>query len=261
MTIAIMSAMAEENAALVSQMTGVFTTKVGGRTYHQGELWGHSVVMVFSHWGKVAAASTTTYLIAGLGVKEVIFTGVAGGIHPDLNVGDIVIAKQLYQHDMDASPIIPRHEIPLLGRAGIDSYPERRAQLQRAAENFVSEDLSRTISSALREEFALTGPKVRVGDIASGDQFISSDAEVEDLRERLPNVICVEMEGAAVAQVCDAFHVPLSVIRTISDSADDEAAINFPRFISEVAKLYSLGILRCLLDKDSASTMSTNKNG
>ena len=250
MTIAIMSAMAEENAALVREMTGVFTTKVGGRTYHQGELWGHSVVMVFSHWGKVAAASTATYLISGLGVKEIIFTGVAGGIHPNLNVGDIVIGNQLFQHDMDASPIIPRHEIPLLGRAAIESYPERRAQLQQAAEQFVAAELKTTISAKLREEFSLTEPSVVVGDIASGDQFISSDVAVKDLRERLPSVVCVEMEGAAVAQVCDAFHVPFSVIRTISDSANDEAAIDFPRFISEVAKLYTLGTLRCLLNKN-----------
>ena len=248
MTIAIMSAMAEENAALVAQMTGVFTTKVGGRTYHQGELWGHSVVMVFSHWGKVAAASTTTYLIAGLGVKEIIFTGVAGGIHPDLKVGDIVVARELYQHDMDASPIIPRHEIPLLGRSSIESDSNRRVRLQQAAESFLSKDLLNILSPKLLEEFSLTQPKVMIGDIASGDQFISSDVEVQGLRKRLPSVVCVEMEGAAVAQVCESFHVPFSVIRTISDSADDEAAIDFPRFISEVAKLYSLGVLRCLLD-------------
>lgn len=248
MTIAIMSAMAEENAALVAQLTGVFTTKVGGRTYHQGKLWGHSVALVFSHWGKVAAASTTTYLIAGLGVKEIIFTGVAGGIHADLKVGDIVIADQLYQHDMDASPIIPRHEIPLLGRANIASHSERRVQLQLAAERFVKEDLATILSDELRKEFALEQPKVVIGDIASGDQFISSNAEVAELRERLPTVACIEMEGAAVAQICEAFHVPFSVIRTISDGADDEASIDFPRFINEVAKLYSLGIMRCLLD-------------
>ena len=252
MTIAIMSAMAEENAALINQLTGAVTTKVGGRTYHQGELWGHSVVLVFSHWGKVAAASTTTYLIAGLGVKEIIFTGVAGGIHADLNVGDIVIAKQLYQHDMDASPIIPRHEIPLLDRAAIESDASRCEALRQAAEHFISQDLTSTLSSTLREAFSLGEPKVVIADIASGDQFISSDAEVEDLRKRLPTVACVEMEGAAIAQVCDAFHIPFSVIRTISDSANEEAAVDFPRFIDEVAKLYSLGILRCLLDPAKA---------
>ena len=249
MTIAIMSAMAEENAALVAQMTGVFTTKVGGRTYHQGELWGHSVVLVFSHWGKVAAASTTTYLISGLGVKEVIFTGVAGGINPELNVGDIVIAEQLYQHDMDASPIIPRHEIPLLGRAAIASDDRRRMALKRAAEDFIRDDFADSISPTLRQEFALKQPKVMLGDVGSGDQFISSEKALADLRSRLPSIACVEMEGAAIAQVCDAFHTPFSIIRTISDSADDDAGIDFPRFIDEVAKLYSLGIIKNLLTK------------
>lgn len=247
MTIAIMSAMAEENAALVTQMTGVFTTKVGGRTYHQGELWGHSVVLVFSHWGKVAAASTATYLITGLGAKEIIFTGVAGGIDQDLSIGDIVIGHQLYQHDMDASPIIPRHEIPLLGSATIESDSKRREQLDQAAKQFIEKDLAHTLSVELRQEFGLDKPKVITGDIASGDQFISSDKAVSDLRSRLPSVSCVEMEGAAVAQVCQAFHTPFSIIRTISDAANDEAGVDFPKFINEVAKLYSLGILRCLL--------------
>ena len=251
MTIAIMSAMAEENAALVAQMTGVFTTTVGGRKYHQGDLWGHSVVLVFSHWGKVAAASTTTFLIVGLGVKEILFTGVAGGIYADLNVGDIVIAKQLYQHDMDASPIIPRHEIPLLGRAAIESDAIRREQLRLAAEYFLAQDFFTTLSADLRKEFSLDQPKVLVADIASGDQFISSHTDVAELRERLSSVACVEMEGAAVAQVCESFHVPFSVIRTVSDSADVEAGIDFPRFINEVAKLYTLGIMRSLLRKNS----------
>jgi len=248
MTIAIMSAMAEENASLVAHMSGVFTTKVGGRTYYQGELWGQSVVLVFSHWGKVAAASTATYLIAGLGVKEIIFTGVAGGIHADLKVGDIVVAKALYQHDMDASPIIARHEIPLLGRASIVSDPIRRVQLKAAVTRFLKEDFAALICADLREAFSLEQPNVVIGDIASGDQFVASHAEVDDLRKRLPTVVCVEMEGAAVAQVCEAFHTPFSVIRTLSDSADDKAGVDFPRFVSEVAKCYSLGIMRCLFD-------------
>jgi len=246
MTIAIMSAMAEENASLLSHMTNVSTQQVGRRVYHTGELWGQPVVSVFSHWGKVAAASTATYLIAGLGVKEIIFTGVAGGMHHDLNIGDIVIADQLYQHDMDASPIIPRHEIPLLGRAAIDSDHQRRASLQAAAEAFVTEQLNTVLSDKSRDEFSLHQPKVVVADIASGDQFISSDAEVLSLRERLPSVGCVEMEGAAIAQVCQDFEVPFSVVRTISDSADDEAHVDFPKFIEEVAQVYSLGILRSL---------------
>ena len=247
MTIAIMSAMVEENASLLSHMTNVSTTEIGRRVYHTGELWGQSVVIVFSHWGKVAAASTVTHLISCMDVQEVIFTGVAGGIHEGLNVGDIVIAKALYQHDMDASPIIPRHEIPLMGVTSIESDSERQFQLQQAAEGFVSNDLNAALSPQTREEFSLESPKVITADIASGDQFISSNEEVEDLRARLPSVACVEMEGAAIAQVCKDYNIPFSVVRTISDSANDSAHIDFPKFIKEVAQVYTLGILRSLL--------------
>ena len=252
MTIAIMSAMAEENASLLSQMTNVSTIEVGRRVYHTGELWGQPVVTVFSHWGKVAAASTVTHLISCMDVQEVIFTGVAGGIHESLNIGDIVIAKALYQHDMDASPIIPRHEIPLMGVTEIESDASRRVQLQEAAEGFVDNDLNSVLSEQIREEFALNSPKVVTADIASGDQFISSNEAVQDLRQRLPSVACVEMEGAAIAQVCHDYTVPFSVVRTISDAANDSAHIDFPRFIEEVAQIYTLGILRSLLKVSTA---------
>lgn len=246
MTIAIMSAMAEENASLVSHMNNPTTIEAGKRTYHRGELWGQDVIVVFSHWGKVAAASTVTYLIAKLGVTEVIFTGVAGAMSQSLNVGDIVIAKQLYQHDMDASPIIPQHEIPLLGRATIDSDHQRRPQLFLAAQDFVINYLHTKLSTETIKEFSLHSPNVVISDIASGDQFISCDVEVQNLRERLPSVACVEMEGAAVAQVCESFGVPFSVIRTISDSANDDAHIDFPKFIEDVAQVYTQGILQSL---------------
>ena len=248
MTIAIMSAMAEENASLVSQMSGVTTIDAGKRTYHRGELWGQDVIVVFSHWGKVAAASTVTYLIAKLDVDEVIFTGVAGAMDQTLNVGDIVIAEQLFQHDMDASPIIERHEIPLLGRATIDSDHQRRPELLKAAEDFVTNHLHTKLSTEIINEFSLHKPNVIVSDIASGDQFISSDEDVQNLRDRLPSVACVEMEGAAVAQVCEAFEVPFSVIRTISDSANDDAHVDFPKFIKEVAQVYTQGILHSLFN-------------
>lgn len=244
MTIAIMSAMEEENASLLKHMTKIKTVEAGRRVYHTGELWGQAVVIVFSRWGKVAAASTVTHLISCMDVHEVIFTGVAGGIHENLNVGDVVIAKSLYQHDMDASPIIPRHEIPLMGVTAIEANSRRGQQLQKAAEDFVGNDLDSALSAKVREEFALSSPKAVTADIASGDQFISSNAAVKDLRERLPSVACVEMEGAAIAQVCHEYNVPFSVVRTISDAANDSAHIDFPRFIEEVAQLYTLGILR-----------------
>jgi adenosylhomocysteine nucleosidase len=88
---------------------------------------------------------------------------------------------------------------------------------------------------------------VHHGLIASGDQFIGSAARVQALRNTLPDVLAVEMEGAAVAQVCHEYGVPFSVIRTLSDTADDQAHIDFPAFLNEVASLYSHGILRAFL--------------
>ena len=249
MTIAILSAMAEENASLVQQMESVRSVEIAQRIYHTGTLWGRDVVVVFSHWGKVAAASTATILIHHFKVTEILFTGVAGAIDPTLRIGDIVIADMLYQHDMDARPMIERHEIPLLGIAGMAANTDRLEQLEKASQNFVKHDLKQVISSDTLTSFSLSEPSVKIAAIASGDQFISSTEKVNDIRSRLSNVACVEMEGGAIAQVCTEFSVPFSVVRTISDSANEHAAVDFPRFISEVAQVYSLGIVQRLFKK------------
>ena len=247
MSIAILSAMSEENASLVSQMRNVECIEIGRRHYHQGELWGQDVVVVFSHWGKVAAASTTTLLIDRFKVSEIIFTGVAGGIDRTLNIGDIVVATDLYQHDMDARPIIERHEIPLLGVAAMPSSVPRRGQLLEAARRFVDSQLLDALSADTISEFSLHSPKVLSAPVASGDQFISTEQRVDDIRSRLPGVACVEMEGASVAQVCTEFGIPFSVVRTISDAANEQAGIDFPKFIRSVAQIYSLNIVKNLL--------------
>jgi adenosylhomocysteine nucleosidase len=96
----------------------------------------------------------------------------------------------------------------------------------------------------IRKELHLPMPRVVVGDIASGDRFVSTDAERAALRQRVPSAVCVEMEGAAVAQVCYEQGVPLGVVRVISDSANDHAARDFGRFITEAASVYGLGIVR-----------------
>ena len=247
MCIAILSAMAEENDSLVGQMSDVETVELGRRTYHRGQLWGKEVVVVFSHWGKVAAASTCTVLITHFNVSEIIFTGVAGAVDRSLKIGDIVVATDLYQHDMDVRPIIERHEIPLLGVAAMASDPRRRAQMLGAANSFVSNQLAQLLSQEAIEQFSLHAPKAVQGGIASGDQFISSEAHVADIGKRLPDVLCVEMEGGAVAQVCTEFGIPFSVVRTISDTADEQAGMDFPKFIQQVAQLYSLGIVKNML--------------
>lgn len=251
--IGVMSAMTEEIAALVANIHDLVAIHERGmRTYYRGHLWGRPAVLVYSRWGKVAAATTATCLITEFDVEEIVFTGVAGGVAPGVRVGDVVIGGELVQHDMDARPLYPRHEIPLLGRSIFPTDPLRRAAAAAAARSFLDEEMPSAIDAPTRAEFAIDAPRMHVGMIASGDKFFSSRADVDGLLGHLPSVLCVEMEGAAVAQVCHEYGVPCTVIRTISDAADEGAPIDFPTFIARVASTYSNGIIHRMIVAESA---------
>ena len=241
--LAIISAMPEEITAIVESLTEVTTRALGQRQYHAGNFDATPVVVVFSGWGKVAAAATTTQLIASYDITDIVFTGVAGAVRHGLSIGDVVVGSELMQHDMDASPIFPRYEVPLLGKALLPTDAELRARLHAAAQEFLRQDLAAAVPQSSRDWFRIASPQVLEGVIASGDQFIDSAQEIEALRQRLPNVACVEMEGAAVAQVCDEYSMPFGIVRTISDAADENAPHDFARFSREIAGQYSLGIL------------------
>jgi adenosylhomocysteine nucleosidase len=242
--LALVSAMAEEIASVIDSLSEVTIQEFGRRQFHTGRFHGVEVVAVFSRYGKVAAAATVTQLLASFPVDRLIFGGVAGGVQPGLAIGDIVVASDLVQHDMDASPLFPRYEVPLLGKSRFATDPTLRAGLVAAAKLFAEHDLATHVSHAERAFFKMTVPKVVVGTVASGDRFFASSAAVRDLRERLPGVCCVEMEGAAVAQVCDEYGIPCAVVRTISDSADENSVQDFPRFAREIARHYSKGVLQ-----------------
>ncbi|MBV8143587.1 MAG: 5'-methylthioadenosine/adenosylhomocysteine nucleosidase [Gammaproteobacteria bacterium] len=235
--------MPDEITAVVESLGKVSTQTLGRRQYQVGSFRGEQLVAVFSGWGKVAAAATATQLITTFGATRMVFTGVAGAVQDGLAIGDVVIGTELIQHDMDASPIFPRYEVPLLGRALLGTDSGLRARLRAAAEGFLREDLRRSVSQSSRDWFHIESPRVIEGVIASGDQFIDSAAEIAALRHSLPQVTCVEMEGAAVAQVCEEYAVPFGVVRTISDAADESAPHDFARFAREVAGQYSFGIL------------------
>jgi adenosylhomocysteine nucleosidase len=252
MTVAILSAMREEIHTLLAEMgPGVEVVRAGRREYHRGTLWGVPVVLAFSRWGKVAAATTTTFLIERFGVDRVLFTGVAGGVAPGLRVGDVVVARTLVQHDLDARPLCARHEIPLLGVTSLPTDDALRGAVRAAAERFVRQG-SGGLAPEHRREFHIDRPRVVEGDVASGDRFFANRADLDELRGRLPGVACVEMEGAAVAQVCHEYGVPCAVVRTVSDSADEGAPADFSRFVQRVASAYSHGILRQLLGAAAA---------
>jgi adenosylhomocysteine nucleosidase len=248
MVIGIISAMDEEIRKLVSALDLEKKYVEGGRTFYVGKLWEKEVVLVFSRWGKVAAATTVTSLITKYGVNQVIFTGVAGSIDENLKVGDIVIGNDLYHHDMDARPLFKQFEIPLLNICKLTSDPELVCKAEEASLNFFINHQKDLISRDILKEFKIVKPRVVVGAIASGDQFFNSMKAAKKLKKCLPEAICVEMEGAAVAQVCYEYSIPFVVIRTISDSADESSHVDFEKFIHLVASNYSYGILRTILN-------------
>ncbi|MCF6181499.1 5'-methylthioadenosine/adenosylhomocysteine nucleosidase [Lutibacter sp.] len=239
--IGIISAMQEEIQALLHQLQNVSTTVKGMRTYYAGTLYNRKIILVFSRWGKVASAATTTQLINDFDVNEIIFTGVAGGIIEELNIGDVVIGKNLYQHDLNASPFYERLEIPILKKKYLKTTNAN--QLLEATVHFIK-NYNNYISTEDARNFNITKPKVILGDIASGDQFISSVKKIKKLNKLIPTATCVEMEGAAVAQVCYEYNVPFSIIRIISDKANDNATIDFSKFSHKIASYYALGILK-----------------
>jgi adenosylhomocysteine nucleosidase len=243
--IGIMGAMPEEIHTITELLTDLKTREIGGRMYYSGLLNTIPAVVVFSRWGKVAAATTVTTLILEFKITELLFTGVAGAIHPDLNVGDIVIGKRLIQHDMDARPIMQQFEIPLLGITHIECARQNIDTAEKIIlDLFSQQHLKKVISTADMDTFIIHHPKLMIGDIASGDQFFASDEAKRNLLKILPSVLCVEMEGAAVAQVCYEYGMPFTIIRTISDAANESAAIDFPAFINHISSQYAREIAK-----------------
>lgn len=246
--IALVSAMHEELAAVLARMPDEHKTVVAGREFWLGHWHGHEVVAVLSRIGKVAAATTTTTLIERFGVTRMVFTGVAGGLAPHVHVGDVVVAAEFVQHDMDASPLFPRYEVPLSGMTRFPSDASLRAALLQAAP-LALQDVVNSLPQAEWLNINLAASRVHQGLIASGDRFVSSSVESADLQQRLPDALAVEMECAAMAQVCHDYGVPLAAVRTISDRADDAAHVDFPRFIRSIASRYSAAVLDRLLSQ------------
>lgn len=237
---AILSALAEEQQGLLELLQQPRKSSHAGRDFWQGHLYGQPVVLALSRIGKVAAATTSTALIERFNVGRIVFTGVAGGLGDGVQVGDVVVATEFVQHDLDASPIFPRYEVPLYGRTRFPCDEALTARLLQA-------------SRAGLQSLALPAKTLlHHGLMASGDRFVSGMQESRNLRTALKQggheVLAVEMEGAAVAQVCFDYGLPFAAVRTISDRADDKAHVDFPVFVKDVASLYAQAIVRHLLD-------------
>ncbi|MBQ0960986.1 5'-methylthioadenosine/adenosylhomocysteine nucleosidase [Ideonella sp. 4Y11] len=241
MTLAIVSALPDELAALQARLDVDHASTLAGRTLHSGRLAGHEVILVLSGVGKVAAATTAALLLDRFDVRALLFTGVAGGLGTGVAVGDVVIGRQFLQHDMDASPLFPRWEVPMTGRSRFDADAAWSDRLVASAHQVLASEHPALAS------FGITAPRVHQGLVISGDRFVSSAAECARLQAELPDALAVEMEGAALAQVAHDFGRPCAVLRTISDRADDAAHVDFPRFLRMVAAEYARDIVLAAL--------------
>lgn len=242
-TLAILSALPEEQAGIAALLQSPTTTDRASRRYTRGLLHGVPVVLALSGIGKVAAASTTTTLIERFGATRIVFTGVAGGVGESVQVGDVVVGQQYAQHDMDASPILPRYQLPGYGRALLDGD----AALSQALAQSVAHCLASGDAAIWTAELGLAAPRLHQGLIASGDRFVCSAAEVAALRSGMQaagmDPLAVEMEGAAVAQVCADHGLPFAAMRSISDRADDNAHVDFPLFVQRIARNYACAVI------------------
>jgi adenosylhomocysteine nucleosidase len=208
--IGIIGAMAEEIELLHEHVNVASQVTKAGITYFEGTLHGKAIIYCKSGVGKVNAAVCTQILL-DLGADCVLFTGVAGAVAPQLNIGDIVVSTSCVQHDMDCSPLgFARGTIPFHPRSEFPA-DERLIELASAA-----------------SERLFSGRSLK-GKVLSGDQFIASRETVKLLHETLGGA-CAEMEGASVAQVCDMNETPFVIIRSMSDKADGSAHVNFSEF-------------------------------
>ena len=233
-------------------MTDVRHLRFANRDFFVGKLYNKDVVLVFSKCGKVSSALTTTILAQEFKIKKLIFTGVAAGINSELKIGDIVIANKLYQYDMDARPLFPEHEIPLTNKIYYETDKTLQEQARKASETAIRQ-VNQTLTQEDRKSLNIKSPQVYLGNIASGDLFVSHlNYKKLSLREE---TFALEMEGASVAQVAHDYNLPFIIIRTVSDLANKKSLHNFSLFIEKAAMNYSRAIIENLFNLDQGSQL------
>ncbi len=225
MPIAIMSAMAEEIELYLDTCTIVESREQAGLTFHEAEYHGHDLVLVKAGVGKVNAAMCTQMLIDTFNVDAVICTGSAGALHDDLAIGDVVIAEDCVQHDMRVEFLgLPPGQIPFSDLRFFKAAPPL---VERA------------------RDVNLADHTLHLGRVCTGDTFLQDEVRRNEIRDEL-NGDCVEMEGAAVGQVCTLNDVPFLLVRAISDRADGSSDVDFQKFLEEAAQSSARIVLHLL---------------
>ena len=227
--IGIIGAMEEEVAALKEDMEIEETITRPSMEFCRGILCGKDVVVVRSGIGKVNAAICTQILIDCFHVDLLINTGVAGSLDARIDIGDMVISTDALHHDVDATAVgDPAGEVP---RMDTLAFP-------------ADEDLVKKAVEANRQ----VNPDIRTftGRIASGDQFISSGRVKDKIRDNF-QPLCVEMEGAGIAQAAYLNKVSYVIIRAISDKADNSATMDYPEF-EKLAIVHGIRLVKRLVE-------------
>ncbi|WP_386693656.1 5'-methylthioadenosine/adenosylhomocysteine nucleosidase [Lonepinella sp. MS14435] len=228
MKIGIVGAMAQEVEILLGLMTEKTETKVASAVIFEGKIADKAVVLVQSGIGKVAAAIATTALLQLAKPDVVINTGSAGGVAQGLKVGDIVISTETAYHDAD-----------------VTAFGYVKGQLPACPPTFISDEKLTALAEKIAQQ---QGNSVKRGLICSGDSFIAGGEPLQKIKSDFPQVVAVEMEATAIAQVCHSFAVPFVVVRAISDAGDGQASISFEEFLPLAAKISSQMVLGMLAE-------------
>lgn len=222
----ILCAMDEEIKALKTELKKARQTEIAGITFFEGKINNNEVVLVQSGIGKVQAGMTTGLLIEQFEVEAVINSGSAGGIGEGLHVGDVVLSTAAAYHDVDATV-----------------FGYLPGQLPQQPQKFEADlQLIETLKKAAEQN----QQHVETGLIVTGDQFVASSEKINTIKAIYPDVLCCEMEGAAIAQVAAQFKVPFVIVRAMSDTGDEEAGVSFDEFIIEAGKKSAQMILNVL---------------
>ncbi|OZI13119.1 5'-methylthioadenosine/S-adenosylhomocysteine nucleosidase [Bacillaceae bacterium SAS-127] len=216
MKIAIIGAMEEEVTILRDHIDVKQVETIANSEYTTGTMNGAEVVLLRSGIGKVNAAMTTSVLLQHFQPDVIINTGSAGGLNPELNVGDVVISTEVRHHDVD-----------------VTAFGYEYGQVPQLPAGFQADDklLNIAVSCAKAEEDI----QVVAGLIATGDSFMSDPERVKFIGTKFNDLQAVEMEAAAIAQVAHQFGTPFVIIRSLSDIAGKESNISFDQFLPKAA--------------------------
>ena len=216
--VGIIAAMEDECRELIQLLENREAREIGPYTFYTGKLQNRDICLLQCGIGKVNAAVGTALMIENWQPRNIINTGVAGGFLPSLKIGDIVLSTDVLHHDVD-----------------VTIFGYRKGQLPGAPESFRADaDLLSKASSLKPEDPSI---KLIPGRIASGDIFVHLDQQVEKIREDFDDIAAVEMESAAIAQVCHSFKIPFLIIRSISDiTGDKENHVSYEEFMPLAAK-------------------------